>query len=132
MIALALLSPNDRIGVRVKTVARHRQYIQVVTYHIAPPSLHNFAYIILYTLRVILVSKCIKANTVSKMNAESEALAEVKEAEFCVGAAENCECSVGCCVISCQFFVKSELLLDFTYSGCKGLEKIGWHFFRTQ
>jgi len=40
--------------------------------------------------------------------------------------------SVGCCVISCQFFVKSELLLDFTYSGCKGLEKIGWHFLRTQ
>jgi len=37
--------------------------------------------------------------------------------------------SVGCCVILCQFFVKSELLLDFTYSGCKGLEKIGWHFF---
>ena len=40
--------------------------------------------------------------------------------------------SVGCCVISCHFFVISELLLDFTYSGCKGLEKIGWHFFRTQ
>jgi len=40
--------------------------------------------------------------------------------------------SVGCCVISCQIFVKSELLLDFTYLGCRGLEKIGWHFFRTQ